>query len=149
MRSCFIAHGLPNLRRLIPSNVSFGHAMKSKGADDIQMLEHERPDILRLRHAGGVGRQHDWLLGGKLAAEGLKLAEERDDFLPIAILRCIAFVGDQAAVGLLSYIPAIERRMMAITLPQLLGNFFVPIKRIGTEIEPGIHADTEKNIHLQ
>src|SRR5437773_4466188 len=114
MCSCLIAHGLPNLRRLFAGDVSFGHAMKSKGADDIQMLEHERPDILRHQHAVGVWRQHDWLFGGKLAAEGLKLAEERDDFLPVALLRCIAFVGDQAAVGLLRYIPAVERGMMAI-----------------------------------
>src|SRR6202011_4417097 len=103
MCPCFIAHGLPNLRRLFPGDVSFGHAMKSKGADDIQMLEHERPDILRLQHAVGVWRQHDWLLGSQLAAEGLKLAEESDNFLPVPILRCIAFVRDQAAVGLLRY----------------------------------------------
>src|ERR1039458_241354 len=37
------------------------HAMKGEGADDVEMLQDERPHIARLAHTMGIGSQHDRL----------------------------------------------------------------------------------------
>ena len=38
---------------------------------------------------------------------------------------------------------------MPVPSPQFRRDFLVPFKRGRTEIKPGVHADTEKHIHLQ
>ena len=91
--------------------------MKGEGTDDVQMLKDKRPDIARFEHAVCVGSQHYGFLRGETSAIGLKLAEEGNDLLPVAILLLFSLVWDEAAVGFRGEIPAIEGRMVAIASP--------------------------------
>src|ERR1022692_375999 len=117
MRSGFVAHPLPDCCRLFASNIAFGHAMKSEGTNDIEMLEDERPDVLGQHHAVGVGCEHDWFFRGEETGETLELAEKGDHLLAVAFLGRLAFVGDQAAICFLRNVPSVERRMVAVTIP--------------------------------
>src|SRR5208283_2412974 len=117
MGSSFVAQALPDCCRLFAGNIALGHAMKSEGTNDIEMLEDERPDFLGQHHAVGVGCEHDWFFRGEVTSESLELAEKGDHLRTIAFLGRLAFVGDQAAVCLLGNVPSVERRMMAVTMP--------------------------------
>ena len=80
-----VAHGLPEGGGFFSSQVAVRHTVKGEGADDVDVLEYQRPHLARLHHAVGVGRKHDRLFRSEAAAIGLKLAEKSNDLMPVEV----------------------------------------------------------------
>jgi len=88
-----VAESFESCGRLLPGEIAFRHPCESEWAKNVDVLEHLRPDILRLQQPVRVGSKHHGLFWREASGSTLEIGEEVNDLGAITNLCLLSLVG--------------------------------------------------------